>query len=238
MELTTQAIRQLAAGALLRELELRVGSEVAVRVVAAPPQGGQGAISLAGQLLRAQLPPGLAPDQKLAVQVARGEGNEVVLKVLHEPQQGSEQRGEVARTAGALAVSGDPKLVQVAAQLQQPGLALPLPNGDALALQVYPDGDDEADGEQREAGGEGEAAFVLHSAALGAIEVRLRLGGGVLGVGVVVEPRAAADARAALPELTAALARATRATPVVEVAARKTAPPPAPRVEESLDAYA
>jgi hypothetical protein len=235
MELTTQAIRQLAAGALLRELELRVGSEVAVRVVAAPPQGGQGAISLAGQLLRAQLPPGLAPNQKLAVQVARGEGNEVVLKVLHEPAA-AEPRGDVARTAGALAVSGDPKLVQVAAELQQPGLALPLPNGDALALQVYPDG--EAEGEQRDGAGEGEAAFVLHSAALGAIEVRLRLGGGVLGVGVVVEPKAAAEARAALPELTAALARATRATPVVEVAARKASPPPAPRVEESLDAYA
>ena len=236
MELTTQAIRQLAAGALLRELELRVGSEVAVRVVAAPPQGGQGAISLAGQLLRAQLPPGLQANQKLAVQVARGEGNEVVLKVLHDPQASSEQRGDVARTAGALAVSGDPKLVQVAAELQQPGLALPLPNGDALALQVHPDADGE--GEQPEGRSEGEAAFVLHSAALGPIEVRLRLGGGVLGVGVVVEPKAAAEARAALPELTAALARATRATPVVEVAARKTPPPPTPRVEESLDAYA
>jgi hypothetical protein len=235
MEIATQAIRQLAAGALLRELELRVGSEVAVRVVAAPPQGGQGAISLAGQLLRAQLPPGLAADQKLAVQVARGEGNEVVLKVLHEPAA-AEQRGDVARTAGALAVSGDPKLVQVAAELQQPGLALPLPNGDALALQVYPDG--EAEGEPGEGAGEGEAAFVLHSAALGPIEVRLRLGGGVLGVGVVVEPKAAAEARAALPELTAALARATRATPVVEIAARKAPRPPAPRVEESLDAYA
>jgi hypothetical protein len=235
MEITTQAIRQLAAGALLRELELRVGSEVAVRVVAAPPQGGQGAISLAGQLLRAQLPPGLQANQKLAVQVARGEGNEVVLKVLHEPQA-AEQRGEVARAAGALAVSGDPKLVQVATELQQPGLALPLPNGDALALQVLPDG--QGDDAQREGGEEGEAAFVLHSAALGPIEVRLRLGGGVLGVGVVVDAAAAADARAAAPELTAALARATRATPVVEVAARKAPPPPAPRVEESLDAYA
>jgi hypothetical protein len=60
----------------------------------------------------------------------------------------------------------------------------------------------------------------------------------VLGVGVVVDAAAAADARAAAPELTAALARATRATPVVEVAARKAAPPPAPRVEEALDAYA
>jgi hypothetical protein len=235
MEIANAAIRQLAAGALLRELELRVGSEVAVRVVAAPPQGGQGAISLAGQLIRAQLPPGLAANQKLAVQVARGEGNEVVLKVLHEAQPAPEQRGEVARTAGALAVSGDPKLVQVADQLQQPGLALPLPNGDALALRV--EGDEQSGAEERR-GAAGEAAFVLHSAALGPIEVRLRLGGGALRVGVVVDPAAEADARAAAPELVAALARATEATPSVEVAARRTAPPPAPRVEESLDVHA
>jgi hypothetical protein len=234
MEVTTQAIRQLAAGALLRELELRVGSEVAVRVVAAPPQGGQGAISLAGQLLRAQLPPGLAANQKLAVQVARGEGNEVVLKVLHDPQA---ERGDVARTAGALAVSGDPKLVQVAAELQQPGLALPLPNGDALTLQVLPEPEEQERGARPGGDAEGEAAFVLHSAALGPIEVRLRLGGGVLGVGVVVDPSAEADARAAAPELASALARATGAAPVVEVASRK-APPPAPRVEESLDVHA
>jgi hypothetical protein len=76
---------------------------------------------------------------------------------------------------------------------------------------------------------------VLHSAALGPIEVRLRLGGGMLGASVVVDRAAEADARAAAPELAAALARAVEATPVVEVAARKARPPAAPRVEESLD---
>ena len=50
-------VRQVAAGALLRELDLRAGSELAVRVAAAPPEGGRGLVSLAGTLLRAQLPP-------------------------------------------------------------------------------------------------------------------------------------------------------------------------------------
>src|SRR4051794_20347125 len=103
MEITTALTRVAAAGALLRELEVRLGSELAVRVVAAPPDGGRGAVSLAGQLVRAQLPPGLQPGQKLAVQVARAEEGQVVLKVLHEP---APERGEVARAAGALAVSG------------------------------------------------------------------------------------------------------------------------------------
>src|SRR4051794_1864371 len=175
MEITTAAVRQLTAGALLRELELRLGSEVAVRVVAAPPGGGRGTISLAGALLKAQLPPGLAPGQTLGAEVARAEQGQLVLKVLHEP---APDRGDVARTAGARAGSGEPRLVEVANALQQPGLALPLPNGDALTLHVEPD---EAGEGGAERGAEGEAAFVLHSASVGPIEVRLRLAGGVLG---------------------------------------------------------
>src|SRR5581483_7867586 len=118
---------------------------------------------------------------------------------------------------------GEPKLVEVANALQQPGLALPLPNGDALTLHV--DADEAGDGGAQR-GAEGEAAFVLHSAALGPIEVRLRLGGGALGVGVVVEPDAEAEARAAAPALAQALARATGAQPTVEVGARRAAARP------------
>src|SRR3954468_23371730 len=136
METPPAPARQLTAGALLRELELRLGSEVAVRVVAAPPAGGRGTVSLAGALLKAQLPPGLVPGQKLGAAVARAEQGQLVLKVLHEQ---APDRGEVARAAGALVVSGEPKLVEVANALQQPGLALPLPNGDALTLHVQPD---------------------------------------------------------------------------------------------------
>jgi hypothetical protein len=233
MEITT-LVRQVAAGALLRELQLRAGSELAVRVVSAPQAGGRGEISLAGLVLRAQLPPGLAAGQKLAVQVARADQGELVLKVLHDGAPGqSHERGEVARAAGALAVAGDPRLVEVASALQQPGFALPLPNGDALTLALDPDEDgEEGEGERSE----GEAAFVLHSAALGPIEVRLRLGGGTLGVAVVVDPAAEELTRAAAPELARALARVTPAQPSVEVSARRGRPAP-PRVEETLDAY-
>src|SRR3954469_25888470 len=98
MEITA-AVRALTAGTLLRELSLRVGSEVAVRVAAAPPEGGRGTIALAGTLVRAQLPPGLAEGQRLAVRVTRAEGGDVVLKVLHAGQPPAE-RGDVARAAG------------------------------------------------------------------------------------------------------------------------------------------
>jgi hypothetical protein len=232
MEITT-VVRQAAAGALLRELALRAGSELAVRVAAAPPEGGRGVVSLAGLLLRAQLPPGLAEGQKLAVRVVKAEQGELVLKVLADGPAAPE-RAEVARAAGALAVSGEPKLVEVANALQQPGLALPLPNGDALTLNVQPD--EEADG--REPGDPGgEAAFVLHSAAVGPIEVRLRLGAGTLAVGVVVDPAAEPAAQAAAPALAQALARVTKMRPAVEIRPREGAAPPAPRVEETLDAY-
>src|SRR5262249_57807949 len=72
--------------------------------------------------------------------------------------------GALARAAGALATSGDARLVQVAVALQPPGLGLPLGNGDVLALEVPANGEEEGDAS---GGGGGEAAFVLHSAELG-----------------------------------------------------------------------
>src|SRR3954463_6039040 len=120
MEITTLAVRQIAAGALLRELTLRAGADIAVRVVAAPPEGGRGTISLAGQLLDARLPAGLVAGQKLSLRlVGSSEEGEVVLKVTHEAAPEA-TRADTARAAGALAVSGDPKLVEVANALQQP----------------------------------------------------------------------------------------------------------------------
>jgi hypothetical protein len=238
MEVTTLA-RQMAAGVLLEELALRPGADLAVRVHAALPNGGRGVISLAGILLSAQLPAGLAPGQRLAVRVVRSHGDEVLLQLRSEAAgAGSGAAGRPAQVAGMLALAGDGQLVQVANGLQQPGLALPLPNGDALTLQIAeePDGDEDAG-----SGEDGhEASFVLHSAALGPIEARLRLVGGAVTVEVVVEAAARKRFAAAAPALAEALERATAAPARVDVAARRgrQVRPAQPRVDEGFDAYA
>lgn len=229
-------LRAIAEAAAETELVLRVGADVVVRVVEAPPDGGRGVISLAGQLLEAQLPAELAPGQTLPVRVAEAGPEQIVLRVRDDGQPPTSTPS--AHATGALAVSGDPQLVRVATALVPLGLALPLPNGDALQLAVR-DESEEAGGE--EAGdGRAEAAFVLHSAELGPIEVRLQLGAGVLAVGVSVEERALAEAQAALPELVSGLQRATGTPARVGLATRPAdgpAPRP-PRVAEGLDAYA
>jgi hypothetical protein len=106
-----------------------------------------------------------------------------------------------------------------------------------LALAVPADGeDDEAAAE----GGGAVAAFVLHSAELGPIAVRLRLAGGGVSVQVGVEPAAEELARTAAHELRESVERATGARTSVAVSAR--APeeprPVVPPLGSSLDAYA
>ena len=139
MEITTLA-RQMA-GVLLDELALRPGADLVARVAVAPANGGRGVISLAGVLLSAQLPAGLAAGQRLPVRVVRAGGDEVLLKLRSEaaPAEATQAGRPIAQAAGSLAVSGDGQLVRVADGLTQPGLALPLPNGDALTLQVADD---------------------------------------------------------------------------------------------------
>ena len=238
MEITTLA-RQMA-GVLLDELALRPGADLVARVAVAPANGGRGVISLAGVLLSAQLPAGLAAGQRLPVRVVRAGGDEVLLKLRPEaaPAEATQAGRPIAQAAGSLAVSGDGQLVRVADGLTQPGLALPLPNGDALTLQVADDAQEER-GEDAGAAS-GEASFVLHSAALGPIEARLRMTGGALAVEIVVEPGARRRFAAAVPELLTALERTSTAPALVDVAARRsrTARPARPPIEESFDAYA
>jgi hypothetical protein len=235
-QIATVLLKAVAAAADAPELPLRVGSEVVVRVVQAPQDGGKGLVSLAGRLLEARLPANLAPGATLPVKVVEATPQQVVLRVREDAQpRTADDRGHAA---GALAVSGEPQLVRAADALAPPGLALPLPNGDALELRVDPD--DASEQEGREGGTGPEAAFVLHSAELGPIAVRVRLDGSTVVAGVSVEEPALAEARAALPALTAALARISGAVPRVSVAARgadEAAPAP-PRVVEGLDAYA
>jgi hypothetical protein len=238
MEVTTLA-RQIATGVLLEELALRAGADLVVRVQTAPANGGRGVISLAGILLSAQLPAGLAAGQRLPVRVVRAQGDEVLLQLRSEAAAaGAGSAGRVAHVAGQLALAGDGRLLQVADGLQQPGLALPLPNGDALAFKVADDADDATRDSPADAAHE--ASFVLHSATLGPIEARLRLVGDSVSVEVVVEPHARRRFAAAAPELVRALGRATEAPARVDVAARRAhhPRPVGPRVDESFDAYA
>lgn len=239
MEVTALA-RQMTAGVLLKELALRPGTDLVVRVQSAPANGGRGVISLAGVLLTVQLPAGLEAGQRLPVRVLGAEGTDVLMQIRAAAGPGAETPapGQVAHTAGALALTGDGTLLRVAHELQQPGFALPLPNGDALSLAVHGEDEGAEGGDARQAAGE--ASFVLHSAALGPIEARLRLVDGAVSVAIVVDPAARDRFAAAAPELAGALERALGAPPQIQVGARipQAARPQSPRVDEAFDAYA
>jgi hypothetical protein len=186
-------------------------------------------------LLQARLPAGLQAGQPLPVRIVEATAEQLVLRVRDDAAV-PPTSGHAAHAAGALAVSGHPDLVRAALTLAPPELALPLPNGDALTLNV---GDEDAAEAEEGGGGDGEAAFVLHSAALGPIAVRVRLGGGSVSATVSVEPEALAAAQAAAPALATALERATARPAQVAVGARAAEErPPAPVVAEGLDAYA
>jgi hypothetical protein len=235
-QITAILLKALAAAADAPELPLRPGAEVVARIVEAPRDGGRGLVSLAGRLLEARLPANLTAGSTLPLQVVEATPEQVVLRVRDDSQPRTPDH--LGHAAGALAVSGEPQLVRAADVLAPPGLALPLPNGDALELRVDPD--ETAEQDARGGSGGAEAGFVLHSAELGPIEVRVRLDGSTVGATVSVEERALPEARAALPALTASLARVSGAVPRVSVAARAAgeAKPAPPRVAEGLDAYA
>ena len=241
MEIATLT-RASTAGVLLQALELAAGAELAVRVHEAPPGGGRGVISLAGMLVPARLPEGVSPGQRLLVRVVGAARDEVTLRIQQDDAAAAAPGpGALARAAGALATSGDGQLVKVAVALQPQGLALPLGNGDVLTLSVPPAGEEEADADSAGSGESGgEAAFVLHSATLGPIAVRLRLAGDSASVHVAVDPEAEDLARTAADELREGVERATGASTVVSIAARTPADarPVPPPIASSLDAYA
>jgi flagellar hook-length control protein FliK len=137
----------------------------------------------------------------------------------------------LSQAAGQLAVSGDGELLRAALALagQEP---LWLPDGGAANVQVQPD--KQPSGGQR--GAAVEAAFVLHSPELGAIEVRLRMADGGVRVGVVTAPGVAtALAKGALPDLVERLGQATGRPAVAGVSerpiGRRPPAPPAGRVD-------
>jgi hypothetical protein len=212
-----------ASGA--RPLALAAGKDLVARVVSAPLGGGRGLISLAGVILEARVPAGLAAGQSLHLRVTRADAEELVVRIVRD-DGGRPDQGASARLAGELALRGDGDLLRVALGLADGPLWLP--GGAAATITIEPE--DEAEGDAGGGEGGGEAAFTLHCPDLGAIEVRLRIGAGGVRAGVVTPPGGLAQrAEAALPDLIAALERATGRPAAAAVLARTgSAPSPAP----------
>jgi len=220
-----------ASGA--RPLALAAGKDLVARVVSAPLAGGRGLISLAGVILEARVPAGLAAGQLLNLRVTRLEAQELVVRIVQDAAGHADQQA-TSRLAGELALRGDGDLLRVALGLADGPLWLP--GGAAATITIEPE--DEA--EQDEAGrAGGEAAFTLHCPDLGAIEVRLRIGPGGVRAGVVTPAgRLAELAETALPELVAGLARATGRPAAAAVVARPATDPGPPPPGGAFDGYA
>jgi hypothetical protein len=201
-------------------ITLRVGAEVAARVVELAGPDGRGLISLAGAVLRARLPAGLHAGDRLRLQVVGREGDQVVLRRV--PEERPAPASVPASVVAELAESGDGAQLRAAVALA--GGPIPLPGG--RVLTVEPDaGGDESAGER---GAEGSVRIVLHTAALGALELHLGLHGGSLDVNVIAAAGVAAAAAEAVPELRAAVHASTGLAPAVEVVERRGPAPPAP----------
>jgi len=229
---TALHIRAIGArgGAGGRALQIKPGSQLVARVVTSPNSSGRGVISLAGQQVQAQLPPGVEPGARLRLTVTKVQGHKVTAKVERAPAR--QRSGSVARVAGRMALSRNGNLTRAALALagDEP---LWLPDGSAARVTVDPDAEG-ADSTNEEVAGE--AAFVLHSPTLGAIEVRLRMSQGAITAGVVTPPGAATDvANAATGELVEALASATGRPASAAVLARPDSvpapPPPTGRID-------
>jgi hypothetical protein len=194
---------------------LRDGAEAVVRVVSAPAGGGRGLISLAGRLLEAQLPAGLAAGQRLAVAVDAQSHGRVVLRILRQAAEVGPE--PAARLAGELVLSGDPDLLRAALALTAASGAVPLPGGGEASAAVDPD----EDGDARDAEAPARASVTLHLPALGPVEIGLALTAAGISATVITEPgRPAELARTRQGELAAALEHATGRPAVVCLAAR------------------
>jgi flagellar hook-length control protein FliK len=219
-----------ASGA--RPLALAAGKDLVARVVSAPLAGGRGLISLAGVILEARVPAGLASGQILQLRVTRADAQELVVRIVHDAAEHPDQQAS-SRLAGELALRGDGDLLRVALGLADGPLWLP--GGAAATITIEPE--DEA--ESGSAGGGGEAAFTLHCPEVGAIEVRLRMAAGGVRAGVVAPAGRVADqADTALPDLVAALERATGRPAAAAVQRRPDSDPAPTPPGGAFDGYA
>jgi hypothetical protein len=226
------AVTDPASGARPRALAL--GSELVARILAAPEGGGRGLISLAGIVLEARLPAGLEAGRALRLQVTRADAEEVVVKIV-SGASGQLDPAAAGRVAGELALRGDSELLRAALSLADGPLWLP--GGAAATVTVDPDDGGPATGARPASGGE--AAFTLHCPQLGAIEVRLHVGPGGVRAGVVTPPGQASElAGSELPELVAALERATGRPATAAVTPRAVATPAPTPPSGAFDGYA
>jgi hypothetical protein len=217
---------------------LEPGADLVARLISAPVNGGRGMISLAGMMLEAQLPSGLLPGQKLHLKVVEATPAQLRVRIVTQTAEADEITDTVTKVAGELAARGDGALLRAALHFTD-GSPLWLPGGVAAQIHVDPDAHGEGDGEGPARGPAGEAGFVLHSPDLGAIEVRLRMAEGAVRATVVTAPGEASRLAAeGLPDLVAALERATGRPAVAMAAPRepRTAAPPPP--EGPFDGYA
>lgn len=165
-------------------VRLREGATVVARVLqAATADDAMGLLSLAGMKVRAQLPQALRAGQELRLLVAGTLDDKVVLKLLTAE---SEQavRDVPSRVVAHLATQGDGEMLRAASALTNG--VVPLPGGVVVAI----DPDEEPVPEDGEDDGEAPQALrlVIHSPALGALELRVALLGGRIGVAVTADP--------------------------------------------------
>lgn len=187
----------LATAFAVEETSLRPGSEVVARVMTAPPGGGAGLLSLAGAKVHARVPPGLTEGQKLTLTVVGlSESGEVILRARHDGERVEDAEDALFRVTGWI----------------------PLPGEAAAQIAVRPDEEGDGGEERRESG---EAVVTVDGAALGPIELRLRLAGGALRVSVTVSAPALEGAEAARRELATSLERGTGLPTVVEIRSRE-----------------
>jgi hypothetical protein len=149
--------------------------------------GAHGLMLLNGVPVVAQLPDGVPAGARLRLRVAEAGAERVLLQVLAEP--------DGAAPANAAAAGPVPA----------PVVTVPLPGGLQAQLRTEPDGSGTGDG-RGGGGGAGAVWLRLDSPQLGRLDLRVD----ALSCAVAVSAGVPADAaRAALPELRAALAAAT-----------------------------
>jgi hypothetical protein len=205
-------------------VRLREGATVVARVLeAATADDGMGLLSLAGTKVKAQLPAALRAGQELRLLVAGVLDDKVVLRLMQAETENATHEIS-ARVVADLATRGDGELLRAASALA--GGVVPLPGG--ILAEIDPDlapDDDGAEGEARPQA----LRLVIHSPVLGAVEVRVALLAGRLGVGVTTEPGPAfALAAAAQAELASRLEAVTGLPAAVGVGARVGKPPERP----------
>lgn len=207
-------------------VRLREGATVLARVLeAATGDDGMGLLSLAGAKVRAQLPAALQAGDRLRLLVAGTVDDKVVLKMLAADAENA-TRDVPAHAVAQLATQGDGELLRVAHALTDGVVALP------GGLVVAIDPDEQADhGEEDPADDDRPHAMrlVIHSPALGALELHVGLAAGRLGVAVTAEPgRAFSLAAEEQAALASRLEAVTGLPAAVGVAARRGPAPDRP----------